>query len=570
MSLTNVQSPFEIPELCSLIASYLTPNDFTQLSLVSKNFSQLFRPFVWSTIVLDGSADSDGTLPRVSALNRYGHLIKDAELVSWYSKEIFSEDEDEDEDEDEAEAILEKDDVLLAEALLAKCGCNLTALTVTDQSPSGRIWEAVMERIHDNRAFKGAQRLNRLQVLDISLAFGIFESAFQPLLKRPNKYPEAMSLFAEVKELRLHATDVIEDLVNEFTWEEELCYGSELDVVYAIPTIKFRELVTLFPRLHRLTLANINIDDDIDIDRSEDRPDDYQFRSLDFQECGTSAKQVVQILKRTHLVQSLKIGSGLSHLGDVGVLISALPVLTPLLKEYEQYRISFSDWSATLQGLPCLTRLHISSDTLVGDDALKTLAGSCPGLEDLRLHYCKSLTSRGLRHILRSCTQLRSLQLPMTPVRWDIFGHDPELRCNPTMAPSTTTTAPSPPSALVPWACQDTLEELFLTLTQDNPPEYMFAARQRLQSFSRLRELELLGRKLPIAVLIDPEHQHPSNGPPTALYPTVEVLCVQNIHPQMTLDKTIKLVKSMPMLMSVRSGVGYDAHSVKWLHEQAL
>ncbi|KAG9325323.1 hypothetical protein KVV02_006963 [Mortierella alpina] len=558
MSLTNAQSPFKIPELCSLIASHLTLYDFTQLCLVSKSFSRLFQPFLWSKIVLHGRADyRDRMLPRVNALKRYGHLVRRAELFSWCNRDVFSECED---DED-PEAILENDDLLLTETLLAQCGCNLTALKVVDYSSNGRIWGAVMERIRLNRALEGARLLNGIRVLDITLTHIAFKSVFQPLLAQPKRYSGAAALFTGVKELRLCGTEVIMDSAEELAWEEEVCYGSELDDVDEPPVISFQDLVTLFPSLHKLTLAHLNIDIDIDLDAdgsekgadarpSEsgvatiDPPEDYQFHTLNFQESSIHAKQIGQILKRTHNVQSLKIGPSIFPMEDVEALLLSLPELTPCLTEYGQDGVHFSDWSTVLQGLPCLTRLYISTDTLVADDALGTLARSCPGLENLHLHYCQSLTYRGLHHILRSCKQLKSLKLPMTPVHWDIFGHDSE-HCSCTAVPSSITTVPSPPSAFVPWACQDTLQDLLLTLMEDNPPECLFAARQRLQSLSHLHGLELRGQKISVAMLMDLEH---SEGPPLTLYPALETLELGDFDPPLAIGTITKLARSMPKL----------------------
>ncbi|KAF9566227.1 hypothetical protein EC968_003810 [Mortierella alpina] len=585
MSLTNVQCPFKIPELCSLIASYLAPYDFAQLCLVSKHFSRLFRPFLWSTIVLRGRADyRDRQLPRVEALKRYGHLVRLAKLFSWSNRDVFSECED-DEDPD---AILENDDLLLTETLLAQCGSNLTALKVVDYSSDGRIWGAVMDRIHLNRSLEGARLMNGIRKLDLTLTYKTFGSALQPLLTQPSIYPGAAALFAGVKELRLHGTEVILGSVEELAWEEEVCYGSdsETDAEEQSP-ITFRELATLFPNLHKLTLVNISIDSDtdtdVDLDESEESAkaatqeskvgvtahlDDYQFHTLNFQGCDISAKHIVQILKRTRSVRSLKIG-GCSPTGDTGVLISSLPVLTPLLTEYGQEGIHFSDWSTVLQGLPSLTRLHISTDTLIEDDALGNLARSCSGLEELHLHYCQSLTSRGLHHILRSCKQLRSLKLLMTPVHWDIFGRDPELDCDSTTAVEATipAAAPFPPSSFVPWACQDTLQELHLNLLDDIPPESIDEARHRLQSLAHLRDLELRCHKFPAAVLMGFEHRHFPNGLPIMLYPALKELSVQNIYPQLTLDSTIQLVRSMPRLTRVNPGTSFDACSLRWLVE---
>ncbi|KAF9968078.1 hypothetical protein BGZ70_006880 [Mortierella alpina] len=488
--------------------------------------------------------------------------------------DVFSECED-DEDPD---AVLENDDLLLTETLLAQCGCNLAALKVVDYSSDGRIWNALMERIHLDRTLEGARLLNGIRVLDLTLTYKAMKSTFQPLLSQPKRYPGVAALFARVKELRLCGTEVVMDSAEDLAWEEEVCYDSDDDADER-SSITFSELVTLFPSLQKLTLDNIDIFSDNDIEGSEEgakavpdesivvttaRRDDYQFHALNFQACGISAKQIIQILERSRSVQSLKIG-GYSPLGAIGVLIHSLPVLTPLLTEYRQESVHFSDWSIVLPGLPCLTRLHISSDTLVSDDALETLSRSCSGLEDLHLHYCQSLTYRGLRHILRSCKQLKSLKLPMTPVHWNIFGQDPELHHNWTTAPSTTTTTSPSPSIFVPWACQDTLQDLLLTLMEDNPPQYLCVARQRLQSLSCLYSLELRGHKLSAAILMDLEHQHPSSGPPTTLYPALKELSVHSLYPQLTLDNTIKLVRSMPKLAKVRSERSFDHRSLKWL-----
>ncbi|CAO3570719.1 unnamed protein product [Mortierella alpina] len=489
-------------------------------------------------------------------------------------RDVFSECED-DEDPD---AILENDDLLLTETLLAQCGCSLTALKVVDYSSSGRIWDAVMERIHLNRTLEGARLLNGIRVLDITLTYRAFESAFQPILRRPKSYPGARALFAGVKELRLCGTEAIMDSAEELAWEEEVCYDSGDDADERL-SITFSELIALFPSLRKLTLDNIDVFSDKDIEGSEEgaeaasgesivvttaRPVDYQFHTLNFQACGISVKQITQILIRSRSVQSLKIG-GYSPQGTFGLLINSLPMLTPLLTEYGQESIHFSDWSIVLPGLPCLTRLYISTDSLISDDALGILSRSCLGLEDLYLHYCQSLTYRGLHHILRSCKQLKSLKLPMTPLHWNIFGQDSEHHNNSTTAPSTTTTAPPPPSAFVPWACQDTLQDLLLTLVENNPPQYLSVARQRLQSLSRLSGLELQGHKLSAAILMDLEHQHPSSGPLTTLYPALRELNVHSVYPQLTLDHTIKLVRSMPKLTKVWSGKSFDIRSLKWL-----
>ncbi|KAF9952985.1 hypothetical protein BGZ72_005768 [Mortierella alpina] len=340
MNLKKEQSiPFEIPELCSLIAFYLTLHDLTQLCLVCKRYSQFFRPFLWSKIVLDGRAGCDDSpLPWIEALKSNGHLVEHAELFSWQSGKGNDHAGSED-------VILKNDDEVLAKALLAQCGSKLRSLKVHDLSANDRIWYAVLERIGDNRRLEGTRLLDGVRVLDITLTT---DSNFRSVLTRPYEYPEAVALFAGVTELRFEELRLSEDY-DESTAREDVY--EEMEPI----TIHFRDLVKLFPNLCKLTLDKIIVaepQDDVEGGSPQSTAvatitplNDYQFHTLDFRECIISAGQIVQILKRTRRVQSLKIGFEANRLGDVGILINSLPTLTPLLTEYGQYDLDFSGLS---------------------------------------------------------------------------------------------------------------------------------------------------------------------------------------------------------------------------------
>ncbi|KAF9952987.1 hypothetical protein BGZ72_005770 [Mortierella alpina] len=499
MHLSNGQPhPFEIPELCSIIASHLDLHDFTQLCLVSKDFSQLFRPFLWSEIILEGYDEfRRPCLPWTKGLKQNGHLIRRAELCSWFS---WDRTYDYYEDEDEREADIENNDLLLAETLLAHCGTSLTSLKIEDISSDGRIWRAFLKRIRDNRTLEGTQLLNNIRVLDINLTYDTIKSKFLPLLAQPETYPEAMAVFARVEELRLKGTMGDDDsfsLVPGWRRIEAAAYDKD---VYL--KIDFWELARLFPSLRKLTLERFGTAED-DVEKAPSGswtwtmatagPEYYPVHTLDLQKSGISAAQLARILRRTYNIRSLKVGYMAAFEGDAEVLLQSLPKLVPCLTEYEQEYIDFSDWSTVFPGLGRLTHLSISNDALIGDDGLRTLAESCPGLHDLVLYYCYSVTHHALRHILRSCTQLKILRLPATPVHWGIFEKDVEIRfkslTNGATAAETTSTSPS---ALVPWACQDSLRELLLALFEDSrSPELELAARRRCESLINLRSLEL-------------------------------------------------------------------------------
>ncbi|KAF9968079.1 hypothetical protein BGZ70_006881 [Mortierella alpina] len=435
MDLSNGQPhPFEIPELLSLIASHLNLHDFSQLCLVCKHFSQVFRPFLWSAVVLEGFEEYHSPdLPWTQGLKQNGHLVKHAELFSWFSWD--GSDYNDYEDEDERQADLENDDLLLAETLLAHCGTNLTSLKIVDLSDDGRIWGAFMKRIKSNRTLEGAQQLNGIHALDINLTYDTIESRLMPLLAQPEKYREAMTVFAEVKELRFEGTVYETDTVR---YGQRRVGIPEEDVEPI--QITFWGLARLFPSLDKLSLHNIAVVECEQDDRTgpyesgtcamaSSRPEHAQLHTLNLSECQISAKQVVQVLERVRNVRSLKIGSRTAFMRGVEVLLKSLPELVPCLTEFEQDYFDFSDWSTVLKGLPCLTRLCISNDALIGDDGLRALAES---------------------------------------------------------------------------SCQDTLQDLLLTLFEDgHPPELDHAAKQRFQSLIKLRSLELQYEAIPATPQMD-------------------------------------------------------------------
>ncbi|KAF9952988.1 hypothetical protein BGZ72_005771 [Mortierella alpina] len=561
MTLANGHAnPFEIVELCALIASHLTQHDCAQLCCVSKHFSQLFRSFVWRKVVLRGGTDPSG-VPSVLALASNGLLIQHVELLSRCTRSRYN--------ESEGNAALNahglRDDYsALATRLLIFCGSNLTTLKVVDQSDDGEIWRVVMTRI---QPMKGIPLLNRIQVLDIILTYTTLDTDFRRLLTDA-KYPGAAVAFAGVKELGLYG---IEPSSGRYVSEEE----EHSRAMRGPIKFQFRDLMRLFPALQKLTLQNINIEESLD--DVEAAPSQsaavataplgcYQFHTLNFEECGISAQQIVQILKRTHHVRSLKIGSSASLMGDVGVLINSLPTLTPLLTEYGQEDVEVPGISTLFKGLPQLTRLDISMESLFVDTDLEILAEACPGLQHLILKYCATVTYRGVHHILRSCTRLETLKLPASPLAWGIFGsQSPEVPSTPS-ADSTTTVSPSP-AELIPWACQDTLQHLLLTLMDDNPPEYLYAARQRLQSLSKLHNLELRCHNLPVAMLMDLEQLE---GSPQILYPALQTLELSKFDPPLTIDMMSKLARCFPKLKQARHKNYFDTTLHVWRLDELL
>ncbi|KAF9952984.1 hypothetical protein BGZ72_005767, partial [Mortierella alpina] len=302
MNLNNGQPhPFEIVELCSRIASYLDLYDISQLCLVSKDFSQLFRPFLWSVVIIRGDESYRCEwLPWIQGLRQNGHLVKHAKLYSWGNKPKAT--------------VIENDDCLLASTLLDRCGDNLMSLTVVDNTKLGRMWGAVMKRIGDNRTLEGAQLLNGIRVLNIGLTNHAFNSRFRPLLTQPERHPEVVVVFAGVTELTLREVAVADDRTRP-TIQEEVRY----DLCGPI-AIRLRDLVRLFPGVRNLTLDQINIDqseDEVNAGEPSEPPavlmhrGYYQLQKLDFHYCTISVKHVERILKRSRNIRSLWIGKGL-------------------------------------------------------------------------------------------------------------------------------------------------------------------------------------------------------------------------------------------------------------------
>ncbi|KAF9276967.1 hypothetical protein BGZ68_009633 [Mortierella alpina] len=576
MNQTKKQStPFEIAELCSLIASYLEPRDFTRLCLVNKDFSQLFRPFLWSKIVLAKRADcSNKQLPSVEALRSNGHLVEHAELSSWFNSEdaeffpwynseyaklsFCSKGESNNEGDSEC-IILENLDYVLAGALLAQCG--LRSLKVEDHSMSGRIWHVFMERIRGNRTVENTQFLDGIRTLHICLTYDLFNSKFWPIFTRPHEYPKAVAVFAGVTEFRLHVPQPAED--DQFMGEGCI-------------EVQLRNLVNLFPNLLELSLTGVDIlephgDTEREFSRSAAVTNckplgDYHFRTLDLKYCGISAKQVVHILERSPRVRSLSIGSN-PLLGDAEVLADSIPALIPYLANYEQHGFVLTGLSTMLRGLRHLTSVCFNR-MRVQDDELQALAESCPLLERLSLLHCRSLSHRGLKLIMKTFTRLISLNLQSTVVSWDIFGQDPaQFTAHDTPTATATAAAPTMPSSLpaacCPWACQYTLQNLVLCLPGlVNNNQLVNLARQRFQSFPKLRSLKLA---LPVSVLLDPGlKEDRSNARPANFYPALETLDVVFISPIVRLKDTIRIVRSMPKLIKGITKGSFDHASVVW------
>ncbi|KAF9984795.1 hypothetical protein BGZ75_003617 [Mortierella antarctica] len=233
------------------------------------------------------------------------------------------ESDDSEEDVQWMGTILENDDHALARTLLQQCGSKLTSLKAVDRSIRGRIWEAVLERIHGNRTLEGAQRLNGMRVLDMNLNNNTYNTKFRPLLyARPYKDPEAVAVFAGVTQLRFWTSD----LPEEKLWVRE----EPIEVLFC-------DLVKPFPNLLSLSLDNVHVIDpldDIEAALTTTMPlSDYHFRTLDFEKCWISASQTVQILKRSPRVQTISMGSKLLRTYDAD-LVTSLPMLFPGLTKY--------------------------------------------------------------------------------------------------------------------------------------------------------------------------------------------------------------------------------------------
>ncbi|KAF9968080.1 hypothetical protein BGZ70_006882 [Mortierella alpina] len=298
-------------ELYSVIASYLDPHDFTQLCRVSKHFSQLFRPFLWSVL------SNDLRRPWIQGLKRNGHLLKHVKLYSW---------------ENTGCCTLASDDDNLAKTLLEHCGDNLTTLAIKDDTEEGRIWKAVVDSI-GGRTLKGTQTLNGIRVLNISLTFDAFNSDFRRLLAQPEKCPDIITAFAGVTELTL-CGDAFNDNHIYPPWIQ-VEPRVDLDKSAAI---HLQNLVRLFPGVHTLSVVELDIDPSEDgletggpsesaaVEARSDY-DYYQLQELDFRHCRISVKQVIRILERSRGVRSLSIGHCL--MGDANALLSNLPALAP-------------------------------------------------------------------------------------------------------------------------------------------------------------------------------------------------------------------------------------------------
>lgn len=51
------------------------------------------------------------------------------------------------------------------------------------------------------------------------------------------------------------------------------------------------------------------------------------------------------------------------------------------------------------------------SETRVDDEALYEISKSCRGLLRLVLEYCSDVTPKGVRHVVKNCTQLTEINL---------------------------------------------------------------------------------------------------------------------------------------------------------------
>lgn len=167
--------------------------------------------------------------------------------------------------------------------------------------------------------------------------------------------------------------------------------------------------------------------------------------------------------------------------------------------------------------------------------------------------------------------RLMSLNLQSTAVSWDIFGQDPaQFTAHDIPTATATATAPtmpsSSPAACCPWACQYTLQDLVLCLPGlVNNNQLVNLARQRFQSFPKLRSLKLHGVALPVSVLLDPGLKDDrSNARPANFYPALETLDVVCISPIVRLEDTKRMVRSMPKLIKGITKGSFDHASVVW------
>ncbi|KAI7818939.1 hypothetical protein BC939DRAFT_479994 [Gamsiella multidivaricata] len=256
-------------------------------------------------------------------------------------------------------------------------------------------------------------------------------------------------------------------------------------------------------------------------------------------DCGDIPDSVINaLLSRCPLLESLSLGWS-RNLSDATLLL--LHRFCPNLTEISLYRcdeLSSDGYKALFRNYPNLSSIDLDGNVL-SDSVLEELSRSCRFLRHLSINSCQNVTDLGIQAILLNCAYLSSFSLRF------ISGLSSALFDDTTgmpLLPSSKSSPPSPSSSSLSsspsfvarlmsepgpyrrWACQETLESLYLpdlTLFNNNLVDIWRRQREiptnndrvmlkddqliqsRLRELRKLRHLTIGGQGLDLRVALD-------------------------------------------------------------------
>lgn len=496
-----------IPELHAEIASNLLIYDYASCALVSKQWHDVWNPYVWSSIVNRNPQDQHCV--------RYGHLVRhfhavflaqglQATAMTPISLDVVR------------QVCLELKTVVLVSYTvpaedfgrrimdITEIPAPITEATGSDLSKTDRI--GVPRRV--SNGFLS----NSIQSLTLTLPHEVGISALHWIVLAGRQ-----DRLQGLQEFKLTG-------VNFRSYETALKVSAN----------DIHACTVLFPDLCKFSVSMSIGDPDPDQDTHIGGQSVLQKLKLSSLWSSTA---LPFILRPLHSLNSLTIG-GISAQLFLTQIPRHCPNLTRFTYLGRHDDIVPSLWIEFLAAYPGLTHLGLY-DTSITDAMVFFLAWNCPSLQDLVLPWLETgITWQAVSALVENLAQLQVLIVTPHKIPGDFFG---------TRVDQEATDGRGSEAVVVfkPWACQNTLQELVLCRVElKNGVDDYALFRQRMWSLKRLKKLSIFGEHIAMECFVDTK----ARGQSSPGFPCLEKFSLPSFETPMTLTEVQAMVGQMPRL----------------------
>lgn len=585
--------PLATPELCILIERYLLKRDCIALAQVSRLYHQQWVHFIWDSVQLPEPLPSnthrpawtacpptDKTCPP-EALLRHRKLVRHIDIMAdWIHPGLL-------------EGVRQCPNLISLKFFDRTLGSASTCQVLFGYTRSGDTnddkqqhkadqhqspWTSLSILEEETLAARQGMRCitDTLQVLDLTLHNDSCAETLALLVQMAREY----SRFSNVKELRLDVTQA-EDTG---------------------PSMSVDSLLMAFPRLERLLLSGLTVEDGSTASYLF-LPDDYKHNLLHINIFNSTAdhRTLYRILSHLPKVRYLNLGASLRTQagaqlnGTKGHLIEHLSQLCPNLTNFSSHgnqSIPRESWVKFFSsGMEKLTNLMLWRSQL-GDDMIYTLVRGCPNIKDVLLIW-EQVTHKGVQTMLTTWTKLERLVLWSSTLSIELFGEAPKDEDEDEEGTSHRS-SPDQLAVYKPWACSSTLRFLYLNkltaLTRLDkttnkvitytPRSIVEAAREQLQKCTRLRQLSLMGEALEPRMILDIKDELDPNNTiyqdqlrqqeerRERVFPNMRVLHLQQTATEVDVNAARQIMDAVPMLQSYKTVGSLSAEAMIYIRER--